>query len=61
MAVPAFVALLATPAVMLAFTLGALTAILLNGGVKSRLNNTPPLVRPAVSVRCQRRRHPQPH
>lgn len=29
-AVPAFVALLAVPAVMLAFTLGALTAVLLN-------------------------------
>ncbi|ERH09663.1 MAG: hypothetical protein J07HX64_01424 [halophilic archaeon J07HX64] len=29
-AVPAFVALLAVPAAMLAFTLGALTAVLLN-------------------------------
>jgi hypothetical protein len=29
-AIPAFVALLAAPAVMLAFTLGALTAVLLN-------------------------------
>jgi hypothetical protein len=30
-AVPAFVALLAVPAVMLSFALGALTAVLLNG------------------------------
>jgi hypothetical protein len=29
--VPAFVALLAVPAVMLSFALGALTAVLLNG------------------------------